>query len=354
MPEPEDPAADKFVTMVTAKAEVDLKLSAFEPRSMLASPAHLPQHPVVAAIDAHNHLDSMTPRAVLDIMDRCGIERTINITMQTGNPAFEVLRRYHDAAPERFATIAWMDWSGIESDAFWPRLTDHFERMVEAGACGLKLWKDLGLRVRDSASRLLHIDDERLAPLFEKAAELDVPIMFHTADPDAFFRPIDRFNERYEELAAHPDWAFLDAEISKTELLAQRDRVFARHPETRFIGAHIAESGEDLARVTAMLEANPNVCVDMSARVAELGRQPYRAREFFLRFQDRILFGTDLLPSDEMYRLHYRFLETFDEYFDYPSHASRQGRWQIYGVGLPKDVLTKIYRTNAQRVFRWS
>ena len=348
-----DPAMDKFVKLVSAKADVDLKLSDFEPRSMLAGPTHQPLRPVVDAIDAHNHLDSMTPREVLNVMDRCGIERTINITMQTGQAAIEVLRRFQSAAPDRFATIAWMDWTGIENDSFWSHLTEHFERMVEEGACGLKLWKDLGLSVRDSAGKLLHIDDERLAPLFEKAAELDVPVMFHTADPDAFFQPIDRFNERYEELAAHPDWAFLNAEIPKVELLAQRDRVFARHPRTRFIGAHIAESGEDLARATRMLKAYPNVCVDMSARVSELGRQPYRSREFFLQFPDRILFGTDLLPRDEMYRLNYRFLETFDEYFDYPSHASRQGRWQIYGIGLPKNVLAQVYRTNAEKLFHW-
>jgi predicted TIM-barrel fold metal-dependent hydrolase len=351
--EPSDPP-DKFVAMVSAKAEVDLRLSDFAPHSMLVSPEHLPQRPMVDAIDAHNHLDSMTPREVLEIMDRCGLERVVNITMKTGDAAVEVLRRYHAAAPDRFATIAWMDWHGVESNSFWPGLTDHFERMVQEGACGLKLWKDLGLSVRDHTGALVHIDDERLSPLFEKAAELNVPVMFHTSDPDAFFQPIDRFNERYEELAAHPDWAFLNAEIAKDELLRQRDRVFARHPQTRFIAAHVAESGENLGRVTQMLETHPNVCVDMSARVAELGRQPYRAREFFLRFHDRILFGTDLLPSDEMYRLHYRFLETLDEYFDYPSHASRQGRWHVYGVGLPPEVLVQIYRTNAQRLFGWS
>ncbi len=353
MTQQRDEAPDKFVTMVSAKASVDLKLSDFEPKSMLTAPVHLLDRPIVDAIDAHNHLDSMEPRDVLDIMDRCGIERTLNITMQVGDAALAMLRKYHQAAPDRFATMAWMDWSGVEDDSLWPKLTDHFERMVEAGACGLKIWKDLGLGIRDKTGNLLHIDDERLSPLFEKAAELAVPIMFHTADPDAFFHPIDRFNERYEELAAHPDWAFLNAEIPKSTLLAQRDRVFARFPKTQFICAHIAESGENLARVASMLEANPNVCVDMSARVAELGRQPYRAREFFLRFPDRILFGADLLPDDTMYRLHYRFFETFDEYFDYPSHASRQGRWQIYGVGLPRENLVQLYRSNAQRVFGW-
>jgi predicted TIM-barrel fold metal-dependent hydrolase len=344
---------DKFVNMVTATAEVDLRLSDFTPRSMLVTPVHELKRPIVDAIDAHNHLDSMTPKEVLGIMDRCGIERVVNITMKTGEGGFESLHRFHDAAPERFATIAWMNWSGVENDGFWDHLTDEFERMVEHGACGLKLWKDLGLSVRTGDGKLLRIDDERLAPLFEKAAELNVPVMFHTADPDAFFQPIDRYNERYEELAAHPDWAFDQAEMAKPELLAQRNRVFARHPHTSFIGAHLGESGENLATVSEMLEAHPNVCVDMSARVAELGRQPYRAREFFLRYSNRILFGSDLLPSDAMYRLHYRFFETFDEYFDYPSHASRQGRWQIYGIGLPKDVLVQIYRTNAERVFGW-
>jgi predicted TIM-barrel fold metal-dependent hydrolase len=354
MPTDEETSPDKFVAMVSATASVDLKLTDFAPRSMLTGPVNLPERPVVEAIDAHNHLDSMQPADVLAIMDRCGIERVLNITMQTGHAAFEVLERYRRADSDRFATMAWMDWTGIRAPNFWSTLTDHFERMVERGACGLKLWKDLGLSVRDSTGALLHIDDERLAPIFEKAEQMNVPIMFHTADPDAFFQPIDRFNERYEELAAHPDWAFSKGEIGKPELLTQRDRVFARHPRTRFIAAHVAESGENLARAAQMLDTYPNVCVDMSARVAELGRQPYRSREFFLRFADRILFGTDLLPSDDMYRLHYRFLETFDEYFDYPSHASRQGRWQVYGLGLPKDLLVKIYRTNAQRVFGWS
>jgi predicted TIM-barrel fold metal-dependent hydrolase len=348
-----NPDKDMFVNLVTATAEVDLRLSDFSPRSMLVTPVHELKRPIVDAIDAHNHLDSMAPKEVLGIMDRCGIERVVNITMKTGEAGLESLQRFHSAAPERFATIAWMDWSGIGKDEFWDHLTDPFERMVEHGACGLKLWKDLGLSVRTSDGKLLRIDDERLAPLFEKAAELNVPVMFHTADPDAFFHPIDRFNERYEELAAHPDWAFDKAEMAKPDLLAQRNRVFARHPETSFIGAHLGESGENLAAVSEMLDAYPNVCVDMSARVAELGRQPYRAREFFLRYSNRILFGSDLLPNDAMYRLHYRFFETFDEYFDYPSHASRQGRWQIYGIGLPKDVLVQIYRTNAERVFGW-
>ena len=243
-----------------------------------------------------------------------------------------------------------MDWSGIDRPGFFQKAADDLERLVEHGAVGFKIWKDLGLTVRDAGGNLVRVDDERLDPLFDKARELDVPVMFHTADPLAFFEPIDRFNERYEELAAHPEWSFHGAQFSRRELIAQRNTVFARHPRTRFVAAHMGECPEDLASVSAMLDAYPNVSVDISARIAELGRQPYSARDFFLRYADRILFGTDLLPAVGMYRLHYRFLETADEYFAYPSHASRQGRWMIYGISLPDDVLRKIYRENALRL----
>jgi predicted TIM-barrel fold metal-dependent hydrolase len=243
-----------------------------------------------------------------------------------------------------------MDWSGVERDDFVPITLDRLERLVERGAKGIKFWKNLGLSVRDRSGELLRIDDERLAPVFDKAAELGIPVMFHIADPDAFFLPVDGRNERFEELAAHPDWSFQGSHFSKTELLDQRDRVIARHPKTTFVAAHVAECGENLARVTQLLETHPNVSIDISARASELGRQPYSSRALFLKFPDRILFGSDLVPEESMYRLYFRFLETADEYFDYPSHASRQGRWQIYGLSLPPEVLRKVYRDNALRL----
>jgi predicted TIM-barrel fold metal-dependent hydrolase len=338
---------DKFVAMVSAKAEVSLPLSQFHPRSMLVTAAHEVQQPRYPVIDYHNHLDALDPREVLRVMDACGVERIVNITMQTGEEALRMIEKFHAADASRFSTIGWMDWSDVDRFDFVQLTCDRLERLVEHGACGIKFWKDLGLTVCDAQGRLLRIDDERLAPIFDKAAALHIPVMFHTADPNAFFLPVDGQNERYEELAAHPDWSFYGAQYSKDELLAQRDRVIARHPRTRFVAAHVAESGENLARAAQLLERHPNVLIDMSARVSELGRQPYAAREFFLRFSDRILFGTDLLPDESMYRLYYRFLETADEYFEYPSHASRQGRWNIYGIQLPDEVLRRVYRENA-------
>lgn len=338
---------DKFLELMGAKARIDLPISDFEPRSMLLTPTTEVQKARYPAIDFHNHLDAQDPLRVLRVMDACGIERIVNITMRTGDEALEVIDRFHSAAPDRFATIAWMDWSGLEREDFPARVVDRFERLYERGACGIKIWKDLGLTLRDASGELLRVDDERLAPLLEKAGELGAIVMFHTADPDAFFLPVDRFNERYEELAAHPDWSFYGSHYAKRDLLAQRDSVFARHRRTTFVAAHVAEWPENLAYVSRLLEEHANLYVDISARASELGRQPYTARDFMIKYADRILFGADLVPEEEMYRLYFRFLETADEYFDYPSHASRQGRWMVYGLHLPDEALRRIYRDNA-------
>jgi predicted TIM-barrel fold metal-dependent hydrolase len=346
------PAAhqDPFVALVTARAEVDLPLGRFQPVSTLVTPAHIVEKPRFSAIDYHNHLDALAPQDVLRTMDACGIERIVNITMKTGDDALRMIDKFRAVDADRFATIAWMDWTGVDKPDFAEKTCDWLTRAVERGAKGIKFWKDLGLTVRDREGRLLRIDDERLAPIFDRAAALRIPVMFHTADPDAFFLPIDERNERYEELAAHPDWSFYPSRFAKAELLEQRDRVIARHPGTTFVAAHVAESSENLRRAAQLLDSCANLLVDISARTSELGRQPYRAREFFLRYADRIVFGTDLLPDEKMYRSYFRFLETDDEYFEYPSHASRQGRWNIYGLKLPDDALRRVYRENALRL----
>lgn len=341
---------DKFVDLVTATAEVTLPLGEFHPKSMLVTTERHIERARFPVIDYHNHLDSVEPDDALRVMDACGIEKIVNITMKTGDAALRMIDKFAAADPQRFATIGWMDWSDVSEPGFVERTCARLEQLAERGAVGIKFWKDVGLSVRDASGALLRIDDDRLAPIFDKTAELGMPVMFHTADPDAFFVPVDARNERYEELAAHPDWSFYGSQYSKRELLDQRDRVIARHPRTTFIAAHVAESGENLARVEKLLETCPNVSVDISARASELGRQPYSARRFFLHFADRIVFGTDLLPENSMYRLYFRFLETADEYFEYPSHASRQGRWNIYGLHLPDDVLRKVYRENALRL----
>jgi predicted TIM-barrel fold metal-dependent hydrolase len=177
------------------------------------------------------------------------------------------------------------------------------------------------------------------------------PVEIHTADPGAFFTPLDRHSERWHELNEHPEWLFHGKDFPRrSELHAQRIRVIARHPDTTFICAHMANDGEDLAEVGRWLDAYPNMYVDIDARISELGRQPYTARRFFLKYQDRIMFGTDTSPNRAAYRMYYRFLETDDEYFDPAGGHHRQGFWMIYGVFLPRDVLEKLYYKNAERL----
>ena len=260
--------------------------------------------------------------------------------------------------------FAGLDYDGWADDpAFGTTEAARLRDSVARGARGLKVWKLLGLRARDPAGRLVAVDDERLDPLWSAAAELDLPVVIHIADPVAFFEPLDATNERYEELTEHPDWHFWPTRPADEpdapgfppfdELLAGFERLVGRHPATTFVGAHVGCAAEDLGLVSRMLDTHPNLFVDIAARLGELGRQPYTSRAFFVRHADRILFGTDAAADPAVYRLHYRFLETWDESFDYGTEpVPGQGRWQIHGLGLPDDVLRAVYRDNARRVLR--
>jgi predicted TIM-barrel fold metal-dependent hydrolase len=205
---------------------------------------------------------------------------------------------------------------------------------------------------RNPDGSLIAIDDPRFDPIWAACGRLGLPVIMHTADPSAFFEPIDATNERYEELSRHPDWHFpQDKFPSRAELHAARNRLFARHRETQFIAAHLGNDGEDLAEAGQLLDEHPNVVVEFASRISELGRQPYSARRFLMRYQDRILFGTDGPWPETRYRYYWRFLETWDEYFPYSEKPfPPQGFWRIYGVALPDSVLEKIYWRNAARV----
>jgi predicted TIM-barrel fold metal-dependent hydrolase len=206
------------------------------------------------------------------------------------------------------------------------------------------------------------VDDPRFDAMWEACGSSGIPVAIHVSDPAAFFTSIDRHNERFEELNNHPDWSFHGKDFpSNAELLAARDRVFAKHPKTQFIVLHVGNFAENLERVGQMLDQFKNTHVEIGARIGELGRQPRTARRFFDRYQDRILFGTDAVPhgtetpqqifGDELYQIYYRFLETEDEYFDYaPAPVPPQGRWRIYGLGLPDSILRKVYNGNAERL----
>jgi len=196
------------------------------------------------------------------------------------------------------------------------------------------------------------VDDRCLDPLWDTAAELKVPVVIHVGDPAAFFRPLDATNERWEELQHHPEWNFQSLPYPPLlEVLGGLRRLVKSHPRTTFIGAHVGCYAENLGWVARVLDEAPNFYVDISARLAELVRQPYTAREFFIKYQNRIVFGTDMGMELGIYRNYYRFLETYDEYFKYDiSEVPGEGRWFIYGIKLPPQVLKKVYQENMRRL----
>jgi predicted TIM-barrel fold metal-dependent hydrolase len=336
----------------------DLKLRDWEPRSMLVTKSTEVAKPAFPVIDVHNHLGGgntiLTPERIrhyLEEMDAAGVRTVVNLDGGWGQRLKETLAALDQAHPGRFLTYALIDFGGIDDPGWSAREAARLEQSFKAGAKGLKFHKSLGLGVRYKDGRFLPVDDPKLDAIWEVCAAHKRPVEIHTGDPGAFFTPLDRFSERWHELNQHPEWLFHGKDFPKrSDLHAERMRVIARHPNTTFICAHMANDGENLDEVARWLDAYPNMYVDIDARISELGRQPYSARRFFLKYQDRIMFGTDTPPSREAYRIYYRFLETDDEYFDPAGGHHRQGFWMIYGVFLPREVLEKLYFKNAERL----
>ncbi len=340
-----------------------MELSEYQPRSKLVLCENRIERPRFPVIDAHNHLGEefgqgwiLRPVSqLLDQLDQVDVRVYVDLDGGRGEHILQDhLDHFKAAAPDRFMVFGGVDWEAWQEkgDGFAEWAADRLRIQAGWGAQGLKIWKNLGLKVRDPAGQLARVNDPRLDPIWRAAGELKLPVVIHAADPVAFFDPLDQYNERWEELHQHPDWHFLSPPYPPFLSIVEdlRDLV-QRHPATTFIGAHMGCYAENLVWVGEMLEACPNYFVDISARIAELGRQPYTARRFFERYADRILFGLDLSPDVQSYRLAFRFLETDDEYFAYdPAPIPPQGRWNIYGLGLPDSVLRRVYFDNAKRI----
>jgi predicted TIM-barrel fold metal-dependent hydrolase len=360
-----------------------LELADFQPRSMLHVPETKVPRPRYPVIDIHTHL-SVTAKAdngvgigeamkyfapveaLLPLMDRKNIRVMVNLTGGAGKGLVEAIRKFQQPYPERFVTFTEPWWERTIQPGYSQFQADEIVRAHAAGARGLKILKTLGLYLREGISKgpLVKIDDRRFDAMWETCGSLGMPVAIHVSDPEAFFLPTDRFNERFEELNNHPDWSFYGGDFpSNAELLEARNRVLARHPKTQFLVLHVGNNAENLPYVGECMDRFPNMHVELGARIGELGRQPRMARKFFERYQDRILFGTDAVPhgtdtpqqvfDDELYEIYYRFLETDDEYFDYaPAPVPPQGRWRIYGLGLPDGILKKVYYENAAQLLR--
>jgi predicted TIM-barrel fold metal-dependent hydrolase len=352
-----------------------LPLEQYEPKSMLHTvETHVPRARF-PLIDFHTHLtwsgelsgkDEVKliekPEELLPVMDRKNIHTMVDLTGGYANGLNDAIRLLQQAHPGRFIVFTEPWWSKIEDPNYPKFQADQIEAAHKAGAKGIKVLKILGLYLREhvKTGKLVAIDDRRFDPMWEAAGAMKMPVAMHISDPEAFFLPIDRFNERWEELHAHPDWSFHGKDFpSNMELQEARRRVMRRHPKTQFVCLHVADS-ENLAYVSECMDELPNMAVDIAARISELGRQPRASRKFFDKYQDRIVFGTDAVPKgystpqqvflDALYEIYYRFLETEDEYFDYaPARVPPQGRWRISGIGLPESILQKVYRDNAAR-----
>jgi hypothetical protein len=338
-------------------------LENFRPQSKLVTKVTSIEKPRFPAFDAHNHLgeafgggwDTKLLNELLDLLDQAGVIRYVDLDGGWGEDIFNAhLDHFKTPAPERFLVFGGVDWSqwAERGEAFPDWAAGRLRIQKERGAEGLKIWKGFGLHVKDHKGSLVNVDDPRLASIWETAGELDLPIVIHVADPVAFFDPVDETNERWEELGNHPDWQFPSPPFPPfLHIVEGLASLISRHPSTVFIGAHLSCYAENLAWVGALLDRCPNFYVDISARIGELGRQPYTARRFFLQYADRILFGSDMGPYPEAYRVIYRFLETDDEYFNYnAAPIPLQGRWHVHGLYLPDEVLEKVYFRNAERI----
>jgi predicted TIM-barrel fold metal-dependent hydrolase len=341
-----------------------MQLEEFQPRSALVAKQSFVDQPRFPVVDAHNHLaepfgggwDRKPPSQLLDILDQANVQLYIDLDGGWGEDTLNFhLNHFKAFAPNRFKIFGGVDWDQwpVKGNTFPNWAANRLRIQKERGAEGLKIWKNFGLTVRDQRGELAAVDDPRLDVIWHTAAELNLPVIIHVADPVAFFEPLDANNERWEELNNHPDWHFPSTSFPPfLDIVNAMARLIEGHPATTFIGAHVGCYAENLSWVSQVLDRCANFYVDISARIGELGRQPYSARRFFLKYADRILFGLDLGPELAAYRLQYRFLETDDEYFSYnTSPIPLQGRWYVHGLYLPDDVLEKIYLRNFTKIF---
>ena len=341
-----------------------LHLADFYPKSKLKVKETMIEKPKFPFIDGHSHLEliggnwmEQPVEGLLAKMDELNLKAIVDLDgLVNDRILLAHIKKFKEKAPQRFYHMGGVEWAKWEEKGndFGKWAAKHLEEQVEMGDSGMKIWKNLGLYVRDQNKKLVKVDDPRLDPIFETAASLGVPVYMHISDPVAFFDPLDRFNERWEELNMRPDRSFVGPQFpSFEEVIEQFANRIRRHKKTIFVGCHVAGYAENLAWVSALLDECPHFYIDISGRIGELGRQPYTSRKFFLKHPDRIVFGTDRLPNSDWYKIYARFLETDDEYFNYfPVFPPKQGRWFIYGIYLPDDILKKIYSENILNIFR--
>ena len=353
------PSPDVLTSVVEAQRraqrradEPPLTVEQYTPRSTLV----VDEHPVPRAkypvIDIHSHHRQLSPSqwsTIVSEMDELNLQVLVNLSGGSGSRLRRGIATIQDSAhPERMVFFANLDFSRGVYPGFGERAADQLESDVEAGAVGLKFFKNFGIDVTDQEGGRVPVDDPELDPVFQKCAELGIPVLIHVGEPSEFYQPVDEFNERWLELTLLPGRRMPPSRYPTfEEMMAERDRLFEKHPDTTFIAAHMGWHANDLGRLGKMLDRLPNVYPETAAILYELGRQPRAAREFFITYQDRVIFGKDTYRASE-FPYYWRTFETTDEYFDYYRHY--HAFWQLYGIDLPDEVLRKLYYGNALKV----
>ena len=329
-----------------------LSIEEYTPKSTLV----VPHHPITRAkypfIDVHNHQRGEMPAerlaAMVKEMDDLNMRIMVNLSGGYGDRLKRGVDNMKGHYKDRFAVFANIDFSNLDEPGYPERAAAQFEQDLKNGAQGLKIFKQFGMDMKDTKGQRIHVDDPRFDGVFEMCAKYKVPVLIHTAEPAAFFDPQDKFNERWLELKQFPNRARPPERYpSWKTLMDEHFHLIEKHPKTTFISAHLAWMGNDLGELGRRLDKYPNMMTEIAAVVAELGRQPRFARQFFTKYQNRLLFGKDTYEPVE-YHTYFQLFETADEYFDY--FRKRHAFWQLYGLDLPDDVLKKLYYKNALRI----
>jgi len=340
-----------LATSPTAPVGAQMTVEEYEPRSGLVVPGHPTTRAKYPFIDVHSHQGNATPERAEELvreMDKLNMAVMVNLSGRNGQAFIRGREALTGKHPNRFIVFANPDFTGIDDPEWGKKAAEQLARDYQAGARGLKIFKNLGMSVQFTDGRRLPTDDPRLDPLWAKAGELGIPVLIHTADPHQFWQPMDKNNERWLELKEVPGRIRPADKYPPWEtLMAEHWNIIRRHPKTKFISAHLSWLGGDLGRLGRLLDSMPNMHVEIGAVLAELGRQPRFAREWFMKYQDRVLFGKDAWAPSE-YHYYFRTLETADEYFDY--YRKRHALWKLYGLDLPDEVLKKLYYKNALRL----
>ena len=323
----------------------------YDPPSTLVVPTHPLTKAKFPFIDVHNHQFNMNSQNLQELvtpMNKMNMAVMVNLSGVGGDKLKQSVKNIQTNFPKRFIVFTNIDFAGIGAPNWTKEAVAKLEADVKNGANGLKIYKSLGFSVKDNTGKRVTVDDPRLAAIWSKCGELGIPVIIHTADPKPFWDPLDENNERWLELKTHAGRKRSDTDPAPFEtLIEEQHRIFKKHSKTTFIAAHFGWYANNLAHLDTLLTALPNVVVEFGAVIAELGRQPRAAKQFFTKYQDRIMFGKDSWVPEEYYT-YFRVLETEDEYFPY--HKKYHAFWKMYGMGLPDAILKKVYYKNALRI----